>query len=294
MNLFKYHKDVFGFSKIKFWNKFLVSILSIIVWLCLLSIFSTIQLEKTLNPLKFSSNSSVIIEIHPENTKAKTKMKVDIVLDFLQKQSYVAGFKILDEEKIINLINNFTGQNNKLPDIPLPVLISVNITPPYEDGLQSLKLELSQKVNNIYLDTEAELLSRFLDPISITKYISMIVPILALTLLSGTLFLIIYAILFTNKTFISTLILLGIYKTTLYIELAKWLFLRSLQACIIATIMFIITILIIYFLGIAAVDMLFIYFDFILYFLISIPIITAILGILFLRRLTTKYFYANE
>ncbi|MDR2008544.1 MAG: hypothetical protein LBQ34_06195 [Alphaproteobacteria bacterium] len=291
LNFLKYHRDIFGFSKIKFWNKFFVSIFAIIIWLCLLSIFSTVMLEKILNPLKFSAPNAAIVEIHPENTVEKTRMKTEVVLDFLKTQSYVDNFEKLDEEKVLSLINNFTGQNEKLLDIPLPVLILVQIKPPYEDGLQSLKLGLSQKVNNIYLDTETELLKRFLDPISITKYISMLVPILALVLLSTTLFLIIYAILFSNKSFLNTLVLLGIYKTTLYKELAKWLFVNSAKSCFIATLLFLITILIIYIFKIASLEMLFLYWDFIIYFLLLIPFLTAILGVIFLKRLTKKYFY---
>ncbi|MCL2567506.1 MAG: hypothetical protein FWE18_05385 [Alphaproteobacteria bacterium] len=292
--MFKYHRDIFGFSKIKFWNKFFVSIFAIIIWLCLLSIFSTIILEKTLNPLKFSSNSSAIIEIHPENTIEKTRMKTEVVLEFLKTQKYISDFEKLEEEKIRSLINTFTGQNEKLLGIPLPVLILVNVNPPYDSSLQSLKLGLSQKVNNIYLDTETELLKRFLNPISLTKYISMLVPALALVLLSTTLFLIIYAILFSNKSFISTLVLLGIYKTALYKELSKWLFFNSAKSCIIAAVLFLITLFIIYIFKIVSIDMLFLYFDLILYFLLSIPILTAILGVIFLRKLTKKYFYANE
>ncbi len=294
-NYMFYKKDVFGFTKIKFWNKFFIVIFSIIVWLGILSIFSSIQLEKIVNPLKFSSKNSIFIEIHPENTKAKTNMKADIILDFLSKQSYIKSVEKISDKKIVELINSFTGQEDKkLPDIPLPVLISVEISPNYENALSDLKLELSQKVNNVFLDTETELLKRLVSPINTTKYISFIIPVLAMILLSGILFLIIYAILFSNKAFIRTLILLGIYKTTLYKELTKWILLRSLQSCIIAIILSSITIFIVYIFELSKLNDLLKYLDVIMLFMITIPLVSSILGIIFVRSLISKHFYTTE
>lgn len=293
-NKFFYNKDIFGFSKIKFWNKFFVIIFSTIIWLCILSIFSSIQLERIVNPLKFSSKNSILIEIHPENTKNKTNMKAEIVLDFLNKQPYVTSFEKISDEKIIELINSFTGQSDKsLLDIPLPILISVEVSSDYESAVEELNIELSQKVNNIYLDTETELLKRLVNPINTSKYLSFLIPFLALILLSGILFLIIYAILFSNKVFIKTLILLGIYKATLYKELVKWILLRSIQSCFIAIALSFITFLILYIFNISSLESMLQYLGLIFLFILAIPIVTSILGIIFVRSLVSKHFYTN-
>lgn len=289
------NKDIFGFYKIKFWNKFFIIIFSTIIWLCMLSIFSSIQLERIVNPLKFASKNSILIEIHPENTKNKTNMKAEIVLDFLSKQPYVTSYQRISDEKIIELINSFTVQKDKsLSSIPLPILISVEVSSTYQSAVGELKIELSQKVNNIYLDTETELLKRLVSPLNTTKYISFAIPFLVLILLSGILFLIIYAILFSNKSFIRTLILLGIYKNTLYKELGKWILLRSLQSCFIAIVLSFITLLIIYLFNISAIDAMIQYLDVVLLFMLITPIISSILGIIFVRNLVSKHFYTNE
>ena len=96
-NLFLYRFDsinhIFDFQKLIFWNKFFVFIVSIVVCLCIISLFGANILERLVNPLKFSSSNMVILEIYPESNQEKTQSKVKIVVDYLSKQDFIIAFK---------------------------------------------------------------------------------------------------------------------------------------------------------------------------------------------------------
>ncbi len=290
-NIFK-HEDIFGFSRIKFWNHFFLLIFSAVIWLCFMSIFGATLLDKLINPLKFSSPKSLIIEINPESTQVKTQNKADIVMDFLSKHKDVSNYSQVTQEKLLSILDNFTAQQTKDLGVSLPILIEVKLHT-YSDAIvDDLRISISQKVKNVFLDSESDLLSRLISPITGATSIAFLIPLIALLILVGILFLIIYAVILSNKPFIELFIILGIYKTTLYFELAKWILKKSFQASCLGLFIGVISIFILYFLNVSKL----ISQEYIYFFagvLLFLPIISAFLGVIFVNKIISRYFYTK-
>jgi cell division protein FtsX len=290
----KYKRNtIFDFSRLYFWNKFFIVSFTAVLWLFMLSILGSSILERVLNPIKFASNSTVILEIYPENTKEKTENKYLIVSDYLNKQAYVKTFNRVPNAKLMEIINSFSGDfKDTNLDINLPIIVQIELNNDKEDSIEKLRLNLSQKVKNTFLDTEQDLIKRLMGPINAVKYFSLIIPIISGLILLAILFLVIYAILFSHKQTIETILFLGMYKNNLIMEFAYWIFIKSLQAILTASLLVIITLLGLFYglnLGLSFIPVQ-IYFSFVSIIIIILPIMCVGIGTLFVNSIINKSF----
>ncbi len=292
-NLFSYNKYVFNFKSFTFWNKFYISSFVCIMWLCFIAFVSSNILKRITNPLEFTSNSNLIIEIYPENTKEKSLIKQSIITDYLKTQNNIKSFEVKSEQQLLETLNDFRGNfKNKLEKLPLPIIISVEINDYNTDYIQTLRLTLSQKVKNVYVDTQKDLINRLSKPISTAQYFTTIIPLIAIAILMAMLFLILYAIVFSNSQTIEVLLLLGIFKKKLLNDFAIWVFGNTIKSSLITIIFISISIFIIkyiFFLDFAsfAINDILIYLCFIL---IVLPLLTSILSILFVNNILSTNF----
>ena len=284
---------IFNFNSLLFWNRFYVFTFTFVIWLFLLSLLGSSLLEKMANPVKFASEDSLILELYPESTFDKTESKYHIIADYLSSQPNVKSFERVPKEKILEIMGNFSGNFKDLKlDVQLPIIITISLKNKSEDTVQTLRLNISQKVKNAYLDTEQELIQRLMGPITTAKYFALIIPIIATIILVSILFLVIYAILFSYKDIIETTLFLGMYKSKLIIEFAWWIFVKSLYSIGFAIVMVILTMGIIFagFNISIFVIPLYLYLYFISIILIIIPTICVSLGIIFVNRIINKSF----
>jgi cell division protein FtsX len=296
-NLFLYRFDssnhIFDFQKLIFWNKFFVFIVSIVVCLCIISLFGANILERLVNPLKFASSNMVILELYPESNQEKTQSKIKIVVDYLGKQDFIIAFEVVSKEKIQKMLNDFTSDfKEKNNDIDLPTIISIKTQTDSQEQIENLRLNLSQKVKGVYLDTEQDLLNRLANPISTAKYLAIFTPLIAIVVFISILFLIVYAILFSNKETIETLFYMGMDCRDLFIEFSQWIFIKTLQATLLGVVFGIISIMI--FISILQFDILILplvnYFVFVMSSIIFLPICSSLLGAFFVSRIIKKSF----
>ncbi|MFL1780552.1 putative cell division protein FtsX [Candidatus Hepatincolaceae symbiont of Richtersius coronifer] len=284
---------LFNFRRLNFWNKFFVFIVACVMWLCSVSIVASNILEKLINPIKFTSPTSAIIEVYPESSTDKTQSKINVITDYLKANPAIKNYEIINEQKLKQIINTFTGDfKDQVDNIPLPIIITIELQPDQISTISDIRTHLSQKANNVYLDTEGDLLQRLASPVNTAKYFSILVPLIAITLLICILFLTIYSVLFSNKETIETLVFLGAYKGSIALEFAFWIFFKSLTACFYGLISGFLNILAFMYLFNSS----FTFISFYNYFittgmlLIILPILSSILGIVFVNKLMYKPF----
>jgi cell division protein FtsX len=232
-NIVNYYEYTFDFNLIKFWNMVYNVFFVATILLAFMSMFSANLLEVVSNPIKNSSNTTLIIEIHPELSKERTLNKQIIVSQYLKTQKNIKTFNVISENELVSYIDNFRGDfKNQFNKIPLPVIIVAELYEYNQDELQNLRLALSQKVKNVYVDTQQELIVRLSKPISLAKLVVSIIPALTILILMGMVSLIIYTIIITNKETIEILLSLGLFKKDLQKDFTFWIFYKTLQSCL--------------------------------------------------------------
>lgn len=289
--IFFLKNSLFDFSKIRFWNKFFVILYACIIWLCLISILGSSVLERILNPTKFASKASVVIEIYPENTKEKTNSKTQVVTKYLDSLSYVKQYEVVSENKIRNMLDSFSSFADNA-ELPLPVVINAQLYEVDDNILLDLTTKLKQKVNNIYVDTEKDLLDRLAQPLNTVQIVTTVIPLMAVIILVSIIFLTMYAILFSNKRTIEVLVFLGALKKDIYNEFALWTLNKSFKGCILGGILGIIT-------SLAAIFFLhfsfslvpwFYYLLFVVVIVIVLPLLSSIMSMIFVNKILNRSF----
>lgn len=287
---YKNRYQLFAFSKLTFWNRFFIIILTAIIWLCFLSIFSANILDRILNPISFATSKSLIVEIYPTANKQQQKNRVELATNYLNKNKYVKSYRQVPKKEIIKLINDFTGDfKARNLDLNVPSVLVVNLTESSDDIINEIRDSLSQTIKDIYVDTEKELIQRLATPINAAKYFAIIVPIIAVMLLFGILFLITSSIVFANKRIIKVLILLGIQTNDLAIDFGKWIFEKSLYTLIFVYSLVIVSIIIAYLLNIhVALLATKNYILANLAFIIAFPLLSSYIGMRFVKNIIEK------
>lgn len=292
-NILNYYEYTFDFNLIKFWNIVYNVFFIATILLAFMSMFSANLLEVVSDPIKNSSNTTLIIEIHPEQNKERTLNKQIIVSQYLKTQKNIKSFNVISENELISYIDNFRGDfKNQFNKIPLPVIIVAELYEYNQDELHNLRVALSQKVKNVYVDTQQELIVRLSKPISLAKLVVSIIPALTIMILMGMVSLIIYTIIITNKETIEILLSLGLFKKDLQKDFTFWIFYKTLQSSIVAGFITIIIILILKY-------TLFFNFDYTLLInyglliissIIALPILSAFLTNKIVNRIIDKNF----
>lgn len=252
------------------------------------TMFGIQTLNYFINPIKQSSNS-VIIEIYPESTQEKTEQKTALVTSLLQQNNFIQQFSVVDKEEIKSIFNTFSGDyKDSKYTIPLPVIINVafNNNINFTEEVQNLRLNLSQKANNVYVDSQNDLLSRLIKPVTTTQYAFASIPFVAFALLIILMVIVMHAVVFSNKSTLKILLLLGITNNGLALEFATWAFIKTFVATAISFVLAttIISILLLFNANYYVVFICVLYF---LGMLVIIPIINFIISFLVAKKLIT-------
>jgi len=289
---YKNRYQLFAFAKLTFWNRFFIIILTAIIWLCFLSIFSANILDRILNPIAFATSKSLIVEIYPTANKQQQQNRIELVTNYLNKNKYIKSYRQVPKKEIIKLINDFTGDfKTRSLDLNVPSVLVVNLTDSSDDIINEIRDSLSQTIKDIYVDTEKELIQRLATPINAAKYFAIIVPIIAFMILCGILFLITSSIVFANKQVIKVLILLGIQTSDLAIDFGKWIFEKSLYTLAFVYSLVIVSIIIAYLLNINIALLATKHYILAnLVFIIIFPLFSSFLGMRFVRNIIEKSF----
>lgn len=291
--LLNHNNAIFDFKTLKFWNSLYTAFFIGTILLAFLAMFSANLLQNIINPIDEASNTSLIIEIHPEGNRERTLNKQLIVSEYLKTQKSIRNIKVIDESQLISYIDNFRGDfKNQFNKIPLPVIIVAELYVYDPQEIQTLRLALSQKVKNVYVDTQQDLIARLSKPISLTKLFISAIPFFALIILMSMLFLIIYSIIFSNKSTIEILLALGLFKSDLRKDFSFWVFYKTLNASLIATLVTICLILLLkYVLFFNINNKLFMnYIVFIVLNITILPILSSIMSSWIVNKIINKNF----
>ncbi len=235
--------NLINFHKLKFWNKFITVSFVCLLWLSFISLIATNILQQTVNPLNFANEKSIIIEIYPENTEQKIENKISLVKKILDEENNVISYEILSLEKLKQMIYNFTGKKlDDIENVNIPRIVIAKVESFSDTIIDELRITLEKKVTNIFIDTEKELITRIANPIKAAQYIVIIIPIIALFVLALILFLIVSAVLFSNKETFKILISLGTPFRVIAFEFSQWVFTKTIKASIFCAILNSITI----------------------------------------------------
>lgn len=133
-------------------------------WMVMLMVFfaglttaGTLSLNAMLSRWSRSISGSLTVQVMPteENgriNKKKTQQETDEVLNILRETAGIASANVLTDRQMKDLLKPWLGDSFLLDDLPLPLLIDVQLIPEADVDLDMLKTLLEKSTPNASLD----------------------------------------------------------------------------------------------------------------------------------------------
>lgn len=218
-----------------FWSRLFIFIVIFLVILALLSIWGSDFLEKIVDPIKFTKDTTVIVEIYPENSNDRTISKRDIVVNYLNNNKNVISFKVVPESELQSSLKNWNNILNNLKSFALPIIINVSLDETSRYRASDLQLALTQKVNNVYVQSEKNLASQLASSINISRYLILLMPIILFFIIFIVILFTVVGLVYTQRESISVLSFLGASYASVAKEFSFWVLRRSIKGCLLGT-----------------------------------------------------------
>lgn len=223
-----------------FWSKLFTFIVIFLAFLALLSLWGSDFLEKIIDPIKFTKDTNVILEIYPENSNDRTLSKTNIVINYLNNNKNVKSFKVVTEDELKTALSNWSNILNNLKSFALPIIINISLDETSSYRASDLQLALAQKVNKVYVQSEKSLARQLTASINISRYLILLIPIILFFIIFIVILFTIVGLVYTQKEAISVLSFLGASYVSVAKEFAFWVLRRAIKGCLIGSIISII------------------------------------------------------
>lgn len=219
-----------------FWSRFFIFIVIFLVILALLSIWGANFLERIINPIKFAEDAAAVVEIYPEVNEARTNSKKEIVEDYLRNNKNVINFKVVTNSELQLLLKNWTNFLSNLNNFSLPIIINVKLNPKSNYSANDLQLALSQKVSNVYVESEKALASKLASSLNVSRGLILLIPIILFFIIFIIVLFTTAGLVYAQREAIRVLSFLGASYGAVAKEFALWTFKRAIKGCIIGII----------------------------------------------------------
>ncbi|MGV3279013.1 hypothetical protein ACFX5K_05135 [Rickettsiales bacterium LUAb2] len=235
-------KRLINLSHSKFWSRFFVFTVTVLVILVLLSIWGANFLEKIVNPISFANDTQAIIEIYPEVSDSRTTSKQQIVLNYLQSNPNIESYKIVSQEELSGLLSKWTSVLNDLSMLPLPIIINVSLQKNSHITASDLQLALSQQVSDVYVESEKSLANKLTGSLNVSRGLILLIPLIIFFIVFGLVVFVILGLIYSHKKTIEVLSFLGASYIVVAKEYSLWVFKNAAKGCLLG---FILTIVIV-------------------------------------------------
>lgn len=132
-------------------GKFIPWMIALMVYLATITGLGAVSISQWAAKWQLGFNNSITIELPPIGPQAQPE-KLREVLSFLKKQPSVSHVKVVDKEKISELLRPWLGSEFSAKNLPLPILIDCSVSRNGPTDLAALKAGLTR----IYPDASIE------------------------------------------------------------------------------------------------------------------------------------------
>jgi len=174
---------------------FLVALIALMTLLASLTLAGYLLLDQTSQNWISGLENKATIEIPAEddNEKIQNPETIAALAETIQNDvknlDFVSSAVLLDASEVQNLIEPWLGANALTSDIPLPALISIELTDSNSNHLQTLQTTITKTAPNAHLDTHDSWLSDLLKLTGTFKFaaglITLIITIITIIAISG-------------------------------------------------------------------------------------------------------------
>ena len=139
--------------------KFLIALIALMTLLATLALAGYLLLGQTSQNWISGLENKATIEIPAEDKTGKIstpeaiQQSAQTIQSDIQSLPFVSSAVLLDAKEVQGLIEPWLGTNTLTSDIPLPALISIEITDNSSKNLQTLQTTITKTAANAHLDT---------------------------------------------------------------------------------------------------------------------------------------------
>lgn len=141
-------------------------VMAVMVYLSALSLIGALLLHSGFENWTKSLVNRVTVQVSGEDAPEKAEE----VMLFLKKAPGVAKVRRLTDREIADLLEPWLGAGNISDDLPIPVMMDVEMRPGMHVDLKSLESSLQQITPGVYLDDHARWLGHFVQLTDMVEY----------------------------------------------------------------------------------------------------------------------------
>jgi len=158
-------------------TKLLPWVMAVMVYLSALSLIGGLVLQKGFKDWAGSLNNRITIQI-TENDPARKENITAEVIEILTPMPGILTITRLDNSQINELLEPWLGVGNVTSDLPVPVMIDVEIDQTLALDLRAIQSSLHQISANIHLDDHQQWLGNFMKLMAMIEYTALGILIL--------------------------------------------------------------------------------------------------------------------
>ena len=174
---------------------FLVALIALMTLLASLALAGYLLLDQTSQNWISGLENKATIEIPAEDKDGKIltpkalQTQAETIQNDIKDLGFVSSAVLLDASEVQNLIEPWLGTNALTSDIPLPALISVELTDSDSNHLQTLQTTITSTAQNAHLDTHDSWLTDLLKITGTLKlsagFVTIIITLITIIAISG-------------------------------------------------------------------------------------------------------------
>lgn len=168
-------------------SKFIVLLIALMTFLAVLALSASFALGSIAKNWSSGLENKLTIEV-PADSEDMNALKVSIKKK-LDSIDNIKKVDVMSDDQISALVAPWLGEDFALEEVPMPVLIAVEVSESSDEFVKSLQTQLTEINDGIRIDTHEEWLDDFLSMIGSLKFatffVSLVIGATAVTAITG-------------------------------------------------------------------------------------------------------------
>lgn len=174
-------------------GRFLPWLIAFMVFLSILAVAGMLVLNTTASRWDAGVRGTLTIQVVPTDDIVVDEARLNKVLTVLATAPEVDRYESLSEARLIHLLEPWLGSGAEMGDLPLPLLIDVELRQATEFTAQDLSIRLKKQVNGIVIDDHRVWLEQLVSMIETFEILALIILLFIFLATVGT-------VVFTTRT----------------------------------------------------------------------------------------------
>lgn len=177
-------------------SRFLPWLIAFMVFLAVLAFAGILVLRETAAKWDQGVGGTLTVQIATTDNPTRDQRNLQEVLNVLAATSDIDRYEVIDEARMLRLLEPWLGPGAKVGDLPLPRLIDVGIAPGSKFKIETLRARLGERVPEAAVDDHRVWLDRLVRLIETVELVAMLVLLFICLATVGT-------VIFTTRTGLS-------------------------------------------------------------------------------------------